>query len=75
MEEAVSLDCNSLIDLLDPQALADVRVVHAFDRDIAETLAWIQEKDTAVSSEDYGHDLPSVQALVRRHTGFEVNKV
>ncbi|XP_030854700.1 spectrin beta chain, non-erythrocytic 5 [Strongylocentrotus purpuratus] len=53
------------------QALADVRVVHAFDRDIAETLAWIQEKDTAVSSEDYGHDLPSVQALVRRHTGFE----
>ncbi|XP_063958759.1 spectrin beta chain, non-erythrocytic 5-like isoform X1 [Lytechinus pictus] len=53
------------------QALADVRVVHAFDRDIAETLAWIQEKDTAISSEDYGHDLPSVQALVRRHSGFE----
>ncbi|XP_071480964.1 spectrin beta chain-like [Diadema antillarum] len=53
------------------QALADVRVVHAFDRDIAETLAWIQEKKQAVTSEDYGHDLPSVQALARRHTGFE----
>ena len=32
------------------------------------------EKDTAVSSEDYGHDLASVQALVRRHEGFEVGK-
>ena len=47
-------------------------MVHSYDRDADETKAWIMEKDTAVSSEDYGHDLASVQALVRRHEGFEV---
>ena len=57
------------------QGLADAKVVHGYDRDAAETKEWIMEKDTAVSSEDYGHDLASVQALVRRHEGFEVGKL
>ena len=32
-----------------------------------ETHAWINEKDQALSTEDCGRDLPSVQALQRRH--------
>ena len=32
-----------------------------------------QEKDAALS-DDYGKDLASVQALQRKHEGFEVNK-
>ena len=32
-----------------------------------ETHAWINEKDQALSTEDCGKDLASVQALQRRH--------
>ena len=40
-------------------------------RDADETKAWISEKDTALSSDDYGRDLASVQALQRKHEGLE----
>ena len=32
-----------------------------------ETHSWINEKDQALSTEDFGRDLASVQALQRRH--------
>lgn len=43
----------------------------AFCRDVDETVAWIADKDSALSSEDYGKDLATVQALQRKHEGTE----
>jgi len=40
-------------------------------RDADETKSWINEKDVALSSDDYGRDLASVQALQRKHEGLE----
>ena len=40
-------------------------------RDADETIEWIAEKDTMLSTEDYGRDLPSVQTLQRKHDGVE----
>lgn len=34
-------------------------------------VAWISEKDVVLSSDDYGRDLASVQALQRKHEGVE----
>nr|CAH7757315.1 unnamed protein product [Callosobruchus chinensis] len=42
-----------------------------FNRDADETVAWIAEKDVVLSSDDYGRDLASVQALQRKHEGVE----
>lgn len=42
-----------------------------FDRRADETIGWIIEKDAAISTEDYGHDLESIQTLVRKHQVFE----
>ena len=39
--------------------------------DADDTKAWISEKDTALSSADYGRDLASVQALQRKHDVLE----
>ena len=41
-----------------------------FNRDADETIAWITEKDTLISSE-YGKDLASVQTLQRKHETLE----
>ena len=35
--------------------------------DAEETLAWMNEKDVMLSTDDCGRDLPSVQALQRKH--------
>lgn len=43
-----------------------------FDRDTDETIAWIQEKEAALLTEDYGQDLDAVEALQRTHEAFEV---
>lgn len=40
-------------------------------RDADETLNWIAEKDALLTTDDYGHDLASVQALQRKHEGIE----
>ena len=40
-------------------------------RDVDETKSWMNEKDTALLSDDYGRDLASVQALQRKHDGLE----
>lgn len=53
------------------EALAGAKQVHVFDRTADETIGWINEKISAVLSEDYSHDLETIQALVRTHEGFE----
>ncbi|XP_064623906.1 spectrin beta chain, non-erythrocytic 2-like isoform X3 [Lineus longissimus] len=53
------------------RALEAAKQVHAFDRDADDTIEWIGEKEMVASSEDYGHDLESVQTLARKHQGFE----
>ncbi|XP_053697591.1 spectrin beta chain, non-erythrocytic 1 isoform X2 [Sabethes cyaneus] len=53
------------------EALAGAKQVHLFDRTADETITWINEKISAVLSEDYGHDLETIQALVRTHESFE----
>uniref|UniRef100_A0A182W3B1 Spectrin beta chain n=1 Tax=Anopheles minimus TaxID=112268 RepID=A0A182W3B1_9DIPT len=53
------------------EALAGARQVHVFDRTADETIAWINEKISSVMSEDYGHDLETIQSLVRTHEAFE----
>ena len=55
------------------EALAGARKVHAYVRDADDVIERIQEKDMIVSSENYGHDLESVQALIVKHEGFEVS--
>ena len=45
--------------------------VQRFHRDVDETKDWIQEKDDALSVDDMGKDLRSVQALMRKHEGLE----
>ncbi|MGH0170969.1 UNVERIFIED_CONTAM: hypothetical protein FKN15_070126 [Acipenser sinensis] len=38
---------------------------------LAQTQEWIEEKNQALNTDNYGHDLASVQALQRKHEGFE----
>ena len=40
-------------------------------RDADETNAWIAEKDSILSSDDYGRDLAGVESLQRKHDGIE----
>jgi len=40
-------------------------------RDAEETIAWMVEKDPMLSTDDYGRDLASVQALQRKHDTLE----
>lgn len=47
--------------------------VHIYGRDADDTLEWIQEKEGVVSSDDFGHDLESAQALVSKHEVLEVS--
>jgi len=42
-------------------------------RDADDTIEWIEEKDLLMSSEDYGHDIVTVQALIVKQEGFEVS--
>lgn len=53
------------------EALTGAKQVHVFDRTADETISWVNEKISAVLSEDYGHDLETIQALVRTHESFE----
>ena len=45
--------------------------IQRFNRDADETIAWINEKDALISSDDCGKDLASVQTLQRKHEGVE----
>ncbi|XP_044574402.1 spectrin beta chain, non-erythrocytic 1 isoform X3 [Cotesia glomerata] len=55
------------------EALAGAKQVHMFDRTADETISWIQEKEASLSADGYGHDLETIQALVRKHKGFETD--
>lgn len=54
------------------EALAGAKKVHMYDRSADETIAWLTEKIGDVLSEDYGQDLETIQALVRKHELFEI---
>ncbi|VIO98093.1 probable spectrin beta chain, putative [Brugia malayi] len=45
--------------------------IHAFNRDVDDTCERIQEKLTAVTSDDLGKDLHSVEALIRKQEAVE----
>lgn len=45
--------------------------IHRFNRDLNELVSRIQEKDATLSMDDLGRDLAGVQALQRRHEGYE----
>lgn len=51
--------------------MANFHAVFLFSSDIDETVAWIAEKDATLSSDDFGRDLTTVQALQRKHEGTE----
>ena len=53
------------------EALDGAKQVHAFVGDADDAIEWIQEKEIWVSSQDYGHDLEGVRALIAKHEGFE----
>ncbi|OCT68556.1 spectrin beta chain, non-erythrocytic 5 [Xenopus laevis] len=53
------------------KVLATAHQVHEFDHEVDELMSWIQEKGVAVNSDDYGYDLPGVQALLNQHEVFE----
>lgn len=55
------------------EALTGAKQVHMFDRAADETISWIQEKEASLGSDEYGHDLETIQALVRKHQGFETD--
>jgi spectrin alpha len=38
---------------------------------VDETISWIKEKEQLMASDDFGRDLASVQALLRKHEGLE----
>ncbi|XP_056155203.1 spectrin alpha chain, non-erythrocytic 1-like [Lampris incognitus] len=51
--------------------LGSAHEVQRFHRDADETKEWIEEKNQALNTDNYGHDLASVQALQCKHEGFE----
>lgn len=70
-------DLNEAWDRLKAQSLKrqerlfGAHEIQRFNRDADESMAWIAEKDTMLSTDDYGRDLPSVQTLQRKHEGIE----
>lgn len=53
------------------EALAGAKQIHIFDRKADEAISWMQEKDAALSNEDFGPDLESIQTLILKHEGFQ----
>lgn len=53
------------------EALAGAKQVHVYDRRADETIGWIGEKETSLMTEDFGQDLETIQALVRKHEVFD----
>ena len=53
------------------QVLEGAHEIQKFNRAVEETATWMNEKSNTVLSDDYGRDLASVQALLRKHTGLE----
>ncbi|CAI9551621.1 unnamed protein product, partial [Staurois parvus] len=51
--------------------LTKVHQVHQFGHDVDELICWMQEKEVAVDTDDYGYDLTGVQTLLSQHEGIE----
>ncbi|KAJ8289416.1 hypothetical protein GJAV_G00001060 [Gymnothorax javanicus] len=51
--------------------LCSAREVHQFERDVDELRSLMGEKEAALDLHDHGHDLLSVQALLRQHQSLE----
>eukprot|EP00042_Codosiga_hollandica_P029214 m.159345 g.159345 ORF g.159345 m.159345 type:complete len:2437 (+) comp53015_c0_seq1:84-7394(+) len=49
--------------------LVSAHEVHRFFRDVDETKSRFNEKDVVLSVDDYGKDVPTVEALQRKHEG------
>ncbi|XP_071948314.1 spectrin alpha chain, non-erythrocytic 1-like isoform X2 [Antedon mediterranea] len=60
-----------LLSVARKEKLFGAMEIQRFNRDADETIAWINEKDTLLSTDDYGRDLASVQGLQRKHDGLE----
>lgn len=71
--QGINQHWDDLIDLANKRkkALEGAHQVQKFIRAGDETKSWMNEKETALLSEDYGRDLASVQALQRKHEGLE----
>ncbi|KAJ8287366.1 hypothetical protein COCON_G00000250 [Conger conger] len=52
-------------------SLRAAREVHQFDHDVDELKSRMAEMEAALDSEDHGHDLLSVQALLRQHQALQ----
>ena len=57
--------------LLRQEKLFGAHEIQRFNRDADETIAWILEKDSLLSTEDVGRDLVSVTTLQRKHDALE----
>ncbi|XP_068918914.1 spectrin alpha chain, erythrocytic 1 [Petaurus breviceps papuanus] len=53
--------------------LSDAADLQRFYRDVAEAIQWIKEKEPLLTSEDFGKDLVSSEALFHSHKGLERN--
>ncbi|XP_039706377.1 spectrin alpha chain, erythrocytic 1 [Pteropus medius] len=55
------------------RTLSNAADLQRFKRDVTEAIQWIKEKEPQLTSEDYGKDLVSSEALFHSHKGFERN--
>ncbi|XP_029973399.1 spectrin beta chain, non-erythrocytic 5 [Salarias fasciatus] len=53
------------------QVLHSAREVHQFHHDVDELKGWMAEKEAVLESEDQGHDLHSIQTLLKQHEALE----
>lgn len=54
-------------------SLLSLELIRMSDRDVTEAIQWIKEKEPQLSSEDYGKDLVSSEALFHSHKTLERN--
>lgn len=71
--QGINQHWDDLIELSNKRnkALQGALQVQKFIRAGDETKSWMNEKETALLSDDYGRDSASVQALQRKHEGLE----
>ncbi|XP_053523981.1 spectrin alpha chain, erythrocytic 1 isoform X2 [Artibeus jamaicensis] len=55
------------------KTLSNAADLQRFKRDVIEAIQWIKEKEPQLTSEDYGKDLVSSEALFHSHKGLERN--
>ncbi len=53
------------------EALNGAKQVHVFDKNADETIAWIAEKEAAMSTDELGQDLETIQSLLERQQGLQ----